>query len=208
MADIVLGFDTHRRLSERTTRSSAPSSAATATASRKGSSRSTARPYTLATNNGPNHLHGGDKGFDKQSVDGASPCSGQNARRRSRCTSPDGEEGYPGTLKVARHLHADRCQRARRRLRRDDRQGDARQPDAAQLLQSGGRRRRRHPRPQLMINADRYTPVDETLIPTGELAPVEGTPFDFRTPTAIGARIDAATIRSSRTARATTTTGC
>ena len=61
---------------------------------------------------------------------------------------------------------------------------------------------------ELMINADRYTPVDATLIPTGELAPVEGTPFDFRKPTAIGARIDQRSPADRRTARATTTTGC
>ncbi len=102
--------------------------------------------YTLATNNGPNHLHGGNKGFDKvlwtttprESADGRRSCFTR--------TSPDGEEGYPGNLQVARHLHADRQERADRRLPRDDRQGDAGQPDAAQLLQPGGRGLRRHPR--------------------------------------------------------------
>ena len=57
-----------------------------------------------------------------------------------------------------------------------------------------------------MIPADRFTPVDSTLIPTGELRPVDGTPFDFRTPTAIGARISRTT-SSSSSAMAMTTTG-
>ena len=99
--------------------------------------------YTLATNNGPNHLHGGLKGFDKV-VWKAEPLQGKTGVAFSR-RSPDGEEGYPGNLDVRDHLRADRPQRARHRLSRDVRQGDAGQPDAALLLQSGGRGR--HPRP-------------------------------------------------------------
>ena len=108
-------------------------------------------------------------------------------------TSRDGEEGYPGhaasatvtyTLTPRDELVVD--------YEATTDKADARQPDAAQLLQSGGRGQRRHPR----ARADARTPIASrrsttTLIPTGELAPVDGTPFDFRKPTAIGARIDA-----------------
>lgn len=143
--------------------------------------------YTLATNNGPNHLHGGVKGFDKVAWT-ATPVQGKNAIAFSR-TSPDGEEGYPGSLRVqVTYTLTDADELI------VDYSAATDKPTVVNLTQHSyfnlaGQSSGDILGHELMLNADRYTPVDNTLIPTGALAPVEGTPFDFRKPVAIGARI-------------------
>jgi aldose 1-epimerase len=145
--------------------------------------------YRLATNNGPHHLHGGNKGFDKHVW--TPEIIGSNAIRLSR-VSPDGEEGYPGTLQVAVVYSLTNYNELIVEY-----QASTDLPTHVNLTQhtyfnlagAGNGDVLGH---ELMIAADRYTPVDATLIPTGELAAVDGTPFDFRTPTTIGARINAA----------------
>jgi aldose 1-epimerase len=143
--------------------------------------------YTLATNNAPNSLHGGLKGFDKR-VWRAKVIKGDDGGALELTyLSKDGEEGYPGNLKVKAvyTLMPDNGLRVEFTATTDkDTVINLTQHSYFNL--AGGGDVLGH---KVFIDADKFTPVDETLIPTGELRSVEGTPFDFRQPTAIGERI-------------------
>ncbi len=142
--------------------------------------------YTLATNNGPNHLHGGRTGFDKV-VWNAALVDGRAGVVFSR-RSADGEEGYPGNLEVrVTYTLTDRNELVIDYYATTDKATPVNLTQHSYFNLAGAGDILGH---QLTIDADRYVPVDATLIPTGALAPVDGTPFDFRKPTPIGARID------------------
>jgi len=146
--------------------------------------------YRLATNNGPNHLHGGIRGFDKVVWDARTIERADAASVAFSYVSGDGEEGYPGRLDTTVTYTLDD---------RDelvvDYAATASAPTVVNLTQHSyfnlGRAGSDVLAHELTIDADAFVAVDATLIPTAELAPVEGTPFDFRVATAIGARIDA-----------------
>jgi len=147
------------------------------------------RPYELATNNGVNHLHGGRKGFDKY-VWAAEPIlqGGMPGIVYSH-VSPDGDEGYPGTLRLrVTYTLTERNELAIEYHATTDRPTVLNLTNHSyfNLAGFGSGDIVDH---EILINADHFTPVGETLIPTGDVAPVTGTPFDFRRTTRIGARI-------------------
>ena len=144
------------------------------------------KEYTVATNNGPNHLHGGIIGFDKVVWD-AKPVSGSDWRGVELAYhAKDGEEGYPGNLKmtVTYKLHDDNRLGVDYLATTDKATPvNLTQHTYFNLKGEGEGTILDH---ELMLNASKYTPVDKTLIPTGDMADVAGTPFDFRQSKPVG----------------------
>ena len=145
--------------------------------------------YKLAANNGKNHLHGGLKGFDKVVWD-ATVVNDSLPQLTLAYVSKDGEEGYPGNLKVlVQYTLTDKNELKIEYNAETDKATPLNLTNHSYFNLSGDVSNTilNH---TLQIDADRYTPVDTTLIPTGELKPVKGTAFDFTTPQRIGSRID------------------
>lgn len=146
--------------------------------------------HQLETNDGPNHLHGGLRGFDKVVWDAEPLENDDGVGVIFTHTSPDGDQGYPGNLAVrVTYTLTDRNELVVDYFATTDRATPVNLTQHTYFNLAGGGRRDvlEH---ELTINAHHFTPVGATLIPTGVIVPVEGTPFDFRTSTPIGARID------------------
>ncbi len=146
--------------------------------------------YRLARNNGMNSLHGGLKGFDKVLWRGEQFENNQGIGVVFTYTSKNGEEGYPGNLKAkVTYTLTDQSELQIEYQATTDEATPVNLTNHSyfNLASEGNGDILKH---NLILNADRFTPVDSTLIPAGELRSVAGTPFDFTKPTAIGARID------------------
>lgn len=193
-ANVVLGFDDVAGYQSDRNQYFGCTTGRVANRIAKGKFTLNGKEYTLAVNNGPNHLHGGakrslDKVVWKSATVAAKP--GENLDTVDFFyESPDGEEGYPGTLKIAvtYHLTDKNALRITYGATTD-------KPTPVNLTNhsyfnlsgAGAETVLNH---ELMLAADKYLPADETLIPTGKIANVEGTIFDFRKMTRLGARIE------------------
>jgi aldose 1-epimerase len=188
LGDVVLGYD---RLEPYETRSNFFGATTGRVANRiaKGQFTLNGVQYKLATNNGPNHLHGGNKGIDKHVWKAEPTPTDEGPAVKFTHTSPDMDEGYPGKLditvtytltnkdelKIDYKARTDKATPVNLTHHSYFNLGTPASGDVLDHI--------------LHINADRYTPVDPTLIPSGELAPVKGTTLDFTTAMAIGSRI-------------------
>lgn len=147
--------------------------------------------FVLAQNNGPHHLHGGIRGFDKVVWEAKEISSDHGDGVSFSYLSIDGEEGYPGNLRVnVLYLLTDQNELKIDYTAVTDKKTIVNLTNHSyfNLLGEGNGDILDH---ELMLNAQFFTPVDETLIPTGELRPVSGTPFDFTRPKPIGKEIGA-----------------
>lgn len=148
------------------------------------------KTYTLAINNGPNALHGGLKGFDKKVWSAQPLATKEGPALRLKCSSPDGEEGYPGAVSVTVVYTV--TKKNELKIEYSARTTQATPLNLTNhayfnLAGAGSGDVLGH---ELQIHAESFTPVDATSIPTGEIQAVKGTPMDFTTPALIGSRID------------------
>ncbi len=146
--------------------------------------------YTLARNNGQNSLHGGWKGFDKKVWNAHEITQGAEPALELSYLSPDGEEGYPGNLHVTVRYTLTSSNELRIDYSATTDKDTVLNLTNHSYFDLSGQGAGKILDFEVMINAERFTPVDANLIPTGELRPVEGTPFDFRKSMPIGSRID------------------
>jgi aldose 1-epimerase len=186
--DVVLGYDTAQ---EYLTRPNFFGASVGRYANRiaKGKFSLDGKTYMLATNDGPNSLHGGARGFDKRMWKIDSVSNGPEAKVVLSYVSADGEEGFPGALQVT----ATYSLNEQNELRLDYRATTSK-PTVLNLTNHSyfnlsGNDARDVMGNMVTLHAERFTPVDATLIPTGERRPVAGSPFDFRAPHRVGERI-------------------
>ena len=145
--------------------------------------------YKLTANNGKNHIHGGAKGFDKVVWD-ANPVSASVPSLTLNYSSKDGEEGFPGNLKVSvKFTLSDKDELQITYDAETDKATHVNLTNHSYFNLTGDVNNTIRNN-TLTIDANNFTPVDNTLIPTGEIVPVRGTPLDFTTPHTVGERID------------------
>jgi len=147
------------------------------------------KTYNLATNNGPNHLHGGEVGFDKRMWTVSEVKGDGSVGLRFTYVSPDGEEGYPGNLTTVAEYRWDN-----QNCLTLDLSATTDKPTVLNLTNHayfnlGGARSGTIHDHELTLSCDQYLPVDDGMIPTGVLADVKGTALDFTSPHKIGERI-------------------
>lgn len=188
MADVVLGFDDLKSYIDGN-----PFFGATTgrVANRIAKGRFTLNgvEYKLAINNGPNALHGGLKGFDKQLWHGEAASTDHAASVAFTYTSPDGEEGYPGALAVTVTYTLTDDNELRIDYAATTDKDTIVNLTNHSYFNLGGYNSGDILGHDMTIFAEKYTASDKELIPTGEIVPVAGTPLDFRTPHKIGERI-------------------
>ena len=188
VADVVLGFDNVKQYETESPYFGA-TTGRVANRIAKGKFTLDGKEYTLATNNAPNHLHGGIVGFNKKIWKAETLKTIEGPAVKFSYTSPDGEEGYPGNLavEVTYTLTKDAELRVDYKATTDKATPiNLTHHTYFNLAGQGNGTILKH---ELELTADHYTPVDATLIPTGNIAKVEGTVFDFRRPAPIGGRI-------------------
>ncbi|MBC8141631.1 MAG: galactose mutarotase [Armatimonadetes bacterium] len=187
IGDVVLGFDT---VGEYVKNSPYFGATVGRVANRIAKGRFTldGKEYTLAVNNDVNHLHGGVKGWDKKIWTAEARDTPAGASVTLRLVSPDGEEGYPGTVQASVTYTVLRDSNTLRieYEATTDKATPINLTNHSYFNLKGDGDVYVH---EATLNADSYTPTDATQIPTGTIAPVAGTPFDFRTTHPIGARI-------------------
>ena len=186
--DVVLGYDTAQ---EYLTRPNYFGASVGRYANRiaKGKFSIDGKDYTLATNDGPNSLHGGPQGFDKRMWKIDSISSGAQARVVLSYVSADGEEGFPGELKITATYALDENNALTLEYRATTTKPTVLNLTNHSYFNLSGNDARDVMDNQVTLHAERFTPVDATLIPTGARQAVAGTPFDFRTAHAVGTRI-------------------
>lgn len=189
LGDVVLGFDSAGEYVEKSQYFGCTAGRC-ANRIAKGRFEIDGKSFQLATNNGPNHLHGGVRGFDKVMWK-AHKGGGKQPSVVLTYVSPDGEEGYPGEVhaKVTYTWTEDNELLV-------DMEATTDAPTVVNMVHHSYWNLDGHDSGTILdhrvqIAAERYTPADETFIPTGVLAPVEGTPYDFRQAKAIGRDIGA-----------------
>lgn len=189
-ADVVLGFDSVEGYNGETNQYFGCTTGRVANRIAGGKFTLDGKEYTLATNNGPNHLHGGDRGFSHRVWSAKTAVTPEGSSVVFTYVSPDGEEGYPGTVTATATYTLTEDNELRIEMTATT---DA--PTPVNIVNHSYWNLAGHSSGDvrdhvLRLSSKYFTPTDKTLIPTGTFAGVADTPNDFRTPRKIGERID------------------
>ncbi len=191
--DVVMGFETGDAYLNATDINNGPVVGRYGNRIGKGQFTLDGKDYQLTINDGENHLHGGTNGFGGKVWDAkmVKDADGNDVVEMSY-VSADGEEGYPGNLNITvSYTLTPKNELVINYKATTDSAATILNPTSHSYFNLHGTNEFSTNSHIMMINADSFTPTDKGLIPTGEIVAVEGTPLDFRTPTAIGDRVDA-----------------